>query len=426
MSVRQVAILAAATLCAAAAQAQPQPAGGASSVLPSADAVLSLQEALDLAGAISPTREAADAAIRAAEASRIGAGRRPNPRAFAEVENFVGTGGYSGLEATEVTAGIELPLERGGKRSARIAVADARIESARVGRAVALADIRAAVTRLYIDAATAERRLANAQRQVEIAREGLRVASVRVRAGRASPIEEQRAEVARINAETELAEAERLLQTGRENLGRLLGRPVVEALDDDWLANLGTYGPAIPATAEASLALAEAEAELATAEARVRLATAQRTPDVSVSAGLRGFAETGDVAAVVGVSLPLMVFDNGRAAVDEARAERDRAAALRRAALLNAQTAIASAETELANAAARARAANGPALAAAEEAARIARIGYREGKFGQLDLLEAERTLAETRAAAIDALAAYHIAAAQLARLTAPLPVEGK
>lgn len=423
MFVRPVAILAAA-LCAASAQAQPQP-GAVSASLPSADAVLSLQEALDLAGAISPTREAADAAIRAAEASRVGAGRRPNLRAFAEVENFIGTGSYSGLDATEVTAGLELPLERGGKRSARIAVAEAQINSARIGRAIALADIRAAVTQLYIDAATSERRLANAQRQAEIAREGLRVANVRVRAGRASPLEEQRAEVVRINAETEVTEAERLLRTARENLGRLLGRPVVEALDDGWFANLGTYGPTMPATAETSLALAEAEAELAAAEARVRLAAAQRTPDVSVSAGLRGFADTGDVAAVVGVSLPLMVFDNGRAAVDEARAERDRAAALRRAALLNAQSAIASAETELANAAARASAANGPALAAAEEAARIARIGYREGKFGQLDLLEAERTLAETRAAAIDALAAYHLVAARLARLTAPLPAEG-
>ena len=63
------------------------------------------------------------------------------------------------------------------------------------------------------------------------------------------------------------------------------------------------------------------------------------------------------------------------------------------------------------------------ALAAAEEAARIARIGYREGKFGQLDLLDAERTLAQTRAAAIDALLSYHIAQAQLERLTARAPV---
>ncbi len=67
--------------------------------------------------------------------------------------------------------------------------------------------------------------------------------------------------------------------------------------------------------------------------------------------------------------------------------------------------------------------ASGPALAAATEAARIARLGYGRGKFDQLVLLEAERTLAETRNAAVDALAQYHDAEARLARLIAPAPV---
>ena len=80
---------------------------------------------------------------------------------------------------------------------------------------------------------------------------------------------------------------------------------------------------------------------------------------------------------------------------------------------------------QAANAATTARAASGPALAAAQEAARIARIGYREGKFGQLELLDAERTLAETRVAAIDALANYQNARAQVERLTAPAPNGG-
>lgn len=80
------------------------------------------------------------------------------------------------------------------------------------------------------------------------------------------------------------------------------------------------------------------------------------------------------------------------------------------------------AQADVGNAATSARNATGPALAAATEAARIARIGYREGKFSQLDLLEAERTLAETRAAAIDSLAAYHDAQARLERLTAAAP----
>ena len=61
-------------------------------------------------------------------------------------------------------------------------------------------------------------------------------------------------------------------------------------------------------------------------------------------------------------------------------------------------------------------------LQAAVEAARIAAIGYANGKFSQLELLEAQRTLAETRSSYVDALAAYQNAIAQLERLTTPLP----
>ena len=91
--------------------------------------------------------------------------------------------------------------------------------------------------------------------------------------------------------------------------------------------------------------------------------------------------------------------------------------------MLDAEQEIATTQAEAANAATTARNATGPALTAAAEAARIARIGYREGKFGQLDLLDAERTLADTRVAAIDALANYQLAHARLERLTAPAPV---
>ena len=89
------------------------------------------------------------------------------------------------------------------------------------------------------------------------------------------------------------------------------------------------------------------------------------------------------------------------------------------------EQAITDAQTAASNAAVTAQTATGPALEAAQEAARIARIGYREGKFGQLDLLDAERTLSETRLAAIDALASYQNARAQLERLAAPAPEQG-
>lgn len=98
---------------------------------------------------------------------------------------------------------------------------------------------------------------------------------------------------------------------------------------------------------------------------------------------------------------------------------------MRRMTALDAEQAIEEAQAEAATPPPPRAWRAGPRRRAAQEAARIACIGYREGKFGQLDLLDAERTLAETRLAAIDALAAYQNARAQLERLTAPAPAQG-
>lgn len=412
---RVIAALLAVASCASIAQAQTTLA--VSSAPP-----LTLERALELAGTVAPSIEAASADVRAAEAARTVAGYRPNPTVVAETENVVGSGQYRGLRSAETTVGLALPIELGGKRSARVAVAGALSDRARIGSALAAADLRLAITQAFIEAVAAERRVVTAREQAGIAREALRAASVRVRAGRASPIEEQRADVLRINAEAAVERAERLATVARDNLARRIGQPAAGPLDLAWFDRVDSYGPALAVETRGTLALAAAQAEVTIASAQVRLARAQRIPDVTVSASARRLEETNDVAAVFGVSIPFPVFNRGGAAVIQASAERDQAEALRRAAELDAAQSIANAEAELANAATTARAARGPALAAAQEAARIARIGYREGKFGQLDLLDAERTLSETRTAAINALASYRDAQARRDRLVTPAP----
>lgn len=412
-----LAAMLAATACASVAQAQTRPPPPASAE----GEALTLTRALELAGANAPSVDAASAGIRAAEANRRAAALRPNPTVNFETENILGTGPFGGVDSAETTAGLSLPLERGGKRWARIGLADAQTNQARLLEIVATADLRLRVTQAFIQAAAADRRIAIAREQRDIATGSLRAASIRVRAGRASPLEAQRADVLRINADTALEQAERSAALAQANLARLIGR-IPGPLDPVWLEQIQSYGPQRASSAEGTLALALAEADVTTANAQVRLARSQRVPDVTLSASARRLEVSNDVAAVFGVSIPLQVFNGGRANLDAARAQQDQAMALRRAALLDAEQAIASAETDVANAAANARAATGPALAAAQEAARIARIGYREGKFGQLDLLEAEGMLAQTRSSAIDALAAYHDAQARLERLTARAP----
>ena len=413
---RLMAAALAASVCATTAQAQTIPSTAISETM-------TLERALDLAFENAPGIGAADAGIRAAEAQRRAAGLRPNPSVSVEVENVVGSGAYTGTRGAEVTAGLAFPIEMGGKRSARIAVADTQTARARLGIAVARADLRLRVTQAYNDGVATERRFGVAHDQLRIADESMRAASMRVRAGRASPLEEQRADVARINAQAALAQAERNAVLARDNLARLIGQ-TPGSLETAWFDRVVGIGPLLPANADGTLALAVAEAGVSTANAQVRLARSQRAPDLTLSAGARRLEATNDVAAVFGVSVPFPLFNGGRANLDAARAQKDQAESLRRVAWLDAQQAIAGAETDLANAEANARTATGPALAAAQEAARIARIGYREGKFGQLDLLEAERTLAQTRVAAIDAVSAYHDAKARLERLTARTPTD--
>lgn len=379
-----------------------------------------LERALALGGAVSPSLAAGTAGVQAATAGRAVAALRPNPEIEATTEYFGGSGSYRGFSSAENTVRIGLPIELGGKRSARIAVADAQINRARLGSSIAIADLALAITQNYNDAAAADRRLTVARDQSGLADEAFRVAQVRVTGGAASPIEQQRADVLRINANTAVERAARTAEVARANLARLIGQPVTGALDTAWFDRIGGYGPTRLIAAEGTLALAAASADALTASAQVRLARAQRIPDVTVSAGIRRLDATGDIVGVAGVRLPIPLFNNGRAAVAQASAQQIQAEALRRLSLVEAERSIASAQVELANAAITARNAGGPALAAATEAARIARIGYAGGKFSQLDLLEAQRTLAQTRADATDALAAYHDAEARLARLTAP------
>ncbi|MBE3123883.1 MAG: TolC family protein, partial [Planctomycetes bacterium] len=56
-------------------------------------------------------------------------------------------------------------------------------------------------------------------------------------------------------------------------------------------------------------------------------------------------------------------------------------------------------------------------LPAAEAAFTASSEGYRLGKFGYLDVLDAQRTFFETQGQYIEALAAYHRAAADVERL---------
>lgn len=428
---RIIAAALAAASCISIAQAQtlsqPQttPPPAPSAATGSATGIFTLDSALRQGGVASPSVEASVAGVQAATAARTVAGLRPNPEIQSQSENIGGSGQYQGFRSAETMVNLAVPIELGGKRSARVAVANARLTRAEIQAAIAAADLRLRITQLYVEAAAAERRAEVLGEQASIAANASRIASERVGAGAASPIEQQRADVLRINAQIAGESAARQAEAARANLSTLIGAPLTGALDRAWFDQVvPTYGPVPAVDVERTLAFAAANADVRTADAQVRLAKSLRVPTVIVSAGARRFEATNDTAALVGLTIPIPVFNGGQALVSQSRAEQSQAVALRNLAVIDTRQEIARAQTEVMNAAATARAAGGPTLAAAAEAARIARVGYSQGKFDQIALLDAERTLSQTRQTYVDALAAYHDAEARLQRLATPaLPV---
>lgn len=377
--------------------------------------VLTLNEAIERAQAQAPSVASALAGVRAADAGVLVAASRPNPSLSAEAQNVLGSGRYSGFNNNgDRTVSLSIPIELGGKREARTGVAEAERTAAAVGVTTSRADLTLKVTQAFIALAASQRRLEVARASLELAERAAKVANERVKAGKASPIDQQRAEVMRINAQVKTNRAQRTVDTASSALARLLGSAAPMSISAPWFDEPGTKRAGGPTGR--LLALTAADAQVAAAQARVTAARRARVPDLTVSVGARRVGDTHDNAAVLAVSVPLPIFNTGANELVRAHAELDRAEAERAALTLDTEQGLADAQADVANALAAAEAA-GPALAAASEAARIARIGYAEGKFSQLDLIEAERALMESRESSIDALAALHDARARLARI---------
>jgi len=376
---------------------------------------LTLADAISRAQQSAPALAAAEAALRAADANVDVAALAPNPTLSYQAENVMGTGRYADFGSSERTLAVSVPIELGGKREARRRVAEAERGATRLGLNATRADITQRVTVAFIAVAAAEQRLSVMRDGHELAGQAARAAHQRVAVGKASPIEEERARVLLVNADVKLGKAERALNLALTDLGRYTGARAPYLVAATWFESLVTARDnkevvTLPAAAAA-------EARLAAASARVDAARRDRIPDLTLIAGSRRFGDSPDRAAVLGISIPLPLFNRGSQALARSHADYERVQAERGAAMQEVEQALSHAQVDVADALAAAEAARGPALAAAEEAARIARLGYSAGKFPQLELIEAERALTETREAAIDALAAFHTAQAHLAYL---------
>lgn len=382
---------------------------------------LSLTKAIELALEGNPEVAAATRQFEATEGQVLQGRARPNPELAYSLED-------ARSKTRTQSWQLNLPVELGGKRAARTKAAEKSREQAQAQLAELKATVRANVAAAYFDVLTAQERLVLARDSAALAKSSTDTVSKRVAAGKVSPVEESKARVAEAGVRVELAQAASEQRNALSRLFALLGRidapyTVLEGKAENLpsVPSLADLQPLISSAPGVVLARIEVDRRKALTD----LEQSKRVPDVTVSVGMQRSNETQRNVLLFGVSVPLPVFDRNQGNLLEALKLEDKARDELQAATVRLHSEVAQARERLSTITAEVQSLQQEVLPGAKSAYDAATIGFENGKFNFLEVLDAQRTYFTAKSQYLKALGEAHRAAADIDRLLGASMVPG-
>ena len=394
----------------------------AADTLQTETAELTLLTAVQLALQNNPELASFEKEIQALHGLTIQAGLLPNPVIQYDSEDV--SSRSNGPAARFDSIRISQLFETGGKRSARTRAALLGQESAEQDYAARRLDLIARVANVFLDVLSGQERLKLALAGQELAQKVVDAATKRVKAGKAPPIEETRANVALATANIEVEQAQRNLVSFRKQLVLLWGSTV--PVFTHVLGELETF-VVIPELEELEIRIQQNPLALRSLknleqrQAMLTLEKARRIPDITVNAGIRRYGHdiANDTTALVGISIPLPVFDRNQGNLMAAQQRINRAVDEQAAMNLQLRTLLTQAYESLIAADKQINMLRDEILPGARETFRMASRGYELGRFGFLELLDAQRTLFQNQTLYLQALTNYQRLINEIERLIA-------
>jgi cobalt-zinc-cadmium efflux system outer membrane protein len=367
--------------------------------------VLTLEQALARA-----STEGSATLIAASERERAAARARQaraweNPTLSVEVENVLGRGPYRDFDAAESTVSLSQPLPLGGGRGARVRAAQSDEQAAAAALALTVVELRRDVAIAYAEAIAADRLAAIARERAALGVQTRAAVERRHAAGLESDLQRARIEVETAGMQ---ADARRRAGAALEHRRALAAHwreaTVTAALDDVWFDAAPDVafdaehdGAPDAAPPHPRLVVARARVE----QARAELEAARRAPfsGLEVTVGTRRFEDApgADRAWVLGLSMPVPVWDRNEGGIAEARAALQAAEFdLERAARdLLAEREAALAERDSARLEVDALRSSG--LPSSQAFAKLTAQGYDAGRLSLIERFDAERALVQTQ-----------------------------
>ena len=368
---------------------------------------LPLEDVIERVQKVAPQRRAAADRVDAARGALYQAGRFPNPLLEARAENVrIDSNGFTaGNPPLDFFALLSQPVELGGKRAKREAVASAELQATGAELRLTERQVTLDTMRLYVAAVRARELVHYLGENRADLEPLLEVMQKRVREGYTpeADLAKLRAEAARVD--TQLAQARLELDRATVTLGiamtdptplapaRLVEPPLIDiptGNTEELAARIVAAQPLIQAT----------QARVDRAKETVSLEKAQRIPNPLVTGGYKRVDDRNTM--VMGVVVPIPVLDTNAGNIERAMAEERAAAfdldALRRQLTADAVALIIGAR----DLTARARRIEQDLVEPAHVARQAARTTFREVGTNILGLVDAERVHTEAHRDALE------------------------
>jgi len=383
------------------------------------DKKISLEEALKIAIEKNPqlqsTRDQIDAAIGSLRQSRL----YPNPVLELLAEEIPSSD--LGLNQSQNLVGITQPIITGGKRKLGIKVSERAKEKNELERDAVLLAVIADTKKAFYKVVADQEGYAIAKKVEEIAKGIYESEKARFDAGEVAITNVLRAEVELSKARNLVSNAEGNLQNSIKELQTVMGIPE-ETVD-------GVMGKLLTKPGELSLHelelnmksnqpfLKASKKNIEIAETQLTLEKRQAIPDINVSAGYKRLSLENVDTVQMGIEIPAPFFNRNQGNIQKGKAL-SRKAKSENLSVYNDLLFQLKKNFNLYNVE-RKRVVEfrDKILPRAEESLKLIEKGYKEGEFNYIDLLDAQRTWAETRISYIESLKNLNLLIADIERL---------
>ncbi len=382
---------------------------------------ITLDEAVKTALNNNPNLTVYEYEIKSLEKKKIQAGLIPNPNADFEAENFIGGKALSGLQVGEFTLSASQVFELGGKRSSRINFTESEVTTAKGEFELRKLELIANIKQIFLKLRRISKRIELQKQFIKLNEEILSTISTRVEAGRTSPAEKSKVKVALINSRIELDKLQTKSLSASLTLSFLLGTTA-----KNYDAMIDLYENIIPPPDRKDLTdslqqiplINQIEYERDVREAKLEFEKSQAVPDLTVSGGIRYINELKTNSFVAGISIPLPIFNRNEGNIQSAEVLLNQIDEIKNARVLSVISNINSTYNNLKSSFNNSKRLKEEIIPESENAYEIIRLGYLNGRFAFIDLLDAQRTLFDTEAQYLLELADYYKLLIELESIT--------